>query len=186
MRIKLLDRILLSIFMVLMIAISLVVLACVWGVVPVANVRATVDYFVTGFWGRVWMITGSLIVLLVSIKLLFMHEPAKRTPQAALIKNGELGTVSITIQALDTLVQKAVHSVPGVRDAISQITVLPQGLSILLRLSFMPDVVIPEITETIQKTVKDFVQAHAGVAILEIRISVDSTAGALSQKSRVE
>lgn len=186
MRIKLFDRILLAVFMILIIAASVMVLACAWGVIPIENTRYTVDLILTTLWGRIWASMGALLTLIVGIKLLLIHEPASRSPRAALIKSGEMGTISITIPALDTLVQKSVHSVAGVREAFSQITVLPQGIGIFLRVSFMPDVQIPETSDTIQKTVKEYVQNHAGVSVMEVRISVDSTSGVGTTKSRVE
>lgn len=186
MRIKLFDRILLAVFMLLIIAASVTVLACAWGAIPLENTRYTVDLAITTLWGRIWASLAALLTLVVGIKLLLIHEPAARSPRAALVKNGELGTVSITIPALDTLVQKSVHSVPGVREAFSQISVLPQGIGIFLRVSFMPDVVIPETSDKIQTAVKEFVQNHAGVSVVEVRVSVDSTSGVGTSKGRLE
>lgn len=127
-------------------------------------------------------LTGG-VVFIVALTLFwssFRTKPVKK----AFVHGTSLGLINITIPALENLVLKAAKSVNGVRDVKPFLRVVSDGVIVSLRVHILPDVNIPDATENLQKTVKEYVQKTAGITIKEIKILINRVSW--ENKSRVE
>lgn len=183
MKISWLERALLVVYTLAIAVVSLVLMAIAVGVIPFAraveyinNIRYDWDFALALF-------LISLVFLLASLKLLFLKR--KRIILAGtLIKNTELGMIRVSINTLDTLVQKAVRGFGEVKDVRSLVVAEADGIRVRLNMQLMPDVNIPEISQAIQKKVKEYVEATAGIVVKEVYVYIDNLAAL--QRSRVE
>jgi len=144
------------------------------------------DYILNINWDWQIMLISSIVAILfliVSVKLLFSGV-RKPMPQSALLKNTELGKIRVSHATLDTLTQKAVRSFNEVKDVKSVIIPDMENIKIQIKLLVMPDVNLPELTISIQKKVKDYVETLSGIVVNEVQIYVDNLATV--QKARVE
>ncbi|MFO7294507.1 MAG: alkaline shock response membrane anchor protein AmaP [Clostridia bacterium] len=183
MKINWADRILLVVYTLLIAIVSLALMAIAVGIIPFAGVVEYINGIQYNWGFAVAVFLVSLAFLLASLRLLFLRQ--RRTNFAGtLIKNTELGMIRVSISTLDTLVQKAVRGFSEVKDVKSLVVAEPDGIRIRLSMQLMPDVNIPEISQAIQKKVKEYVEATAGILVKEVYVYIDNLAAL--QRSRVE
>ncbi|MFY9296427.1 MAG: alkaline shock response membrane anchor protein AmaP [Clostridiales bacterium] len=177
MKIKFLDRLLLTIYTFIILLLSLAILvACVAigvNIIPVSQVNAALHNI--QFNWQLLLIASliSLIFIVISFKLLFTRSRPKVLSNA-LVKHTDLGAIRVSIQALEIMVQKAVRGFNEVKDVRINIITEDDGIKIQLKLFLMPDVVLPEISAAIQKKVKEYVQNYSGILVKEIFIYIDN------------
>jgi len=131
-----------------------------------------------------WLLglTG-VVVFIVSLTLFlgsFRTKPVKVTA----IHETSLGQIKITLPALEHLVVKAARSIQGIRDVKPLLKTMADGLSVQLKVQVLPDIGIPNITEEMQKTVKEYLLKTAGITVHEIKIVVNKITW--ETKSRVD
>ncbi len=184
MKMKMGDRILMSFNILVVIALSLGLLCIALNVIPLSYFKgliAGLDYN-----GPFILVTLaiSLVLLAASVRLLTAGTSRKK-PASAVLKTTDLGMIRVSLETLDTLTQKAVHSFQEVRDVVS--TVLPEadeGVRIKLKVTILPDVRMPELTQNIQEKVKKYVEEMSGIAVREVLVYIDNLT--VARPSRVE
>ncbi|MGI5884904.1 MAG: alkaline shock response membrane anchor protein AmaP [Candidatus Spyradocola sp.] len=127
----------------------------------------------------------ALIALRVLYAALGHAAPVQQGQDSVLIKATENGSILIALSALDTMVQRSVRACAAVRDVESRLVATEQeGVRVLLRVSFAPDSILPEATAQIQRDVKEYIQSHAGVPVVDVQIFVEAVGA--PQPVRVE
>jgi len=175
-----LDRLLIGImsFGYLIAAIFLVGLAFGW-MTPLETVR----YYLlqsTNSW--IMGITG-IILFLLSFALfigVFRPKPVRNT----VVHETPLGSIKITLAALDNLVIKAARSVQGIREVKAYIKAQQNYVSIQLTVQVQPDLNIPQMTEELQKKVKEYLTKTTGINVHDVRVIVNRITWEV--KNRVE
>jgi len=184
MKMRMGDRILLSIYVLVVIALSLGLLCIAMNIIPLSDFKgliAGLDY--NGPFILV-ALSISLVLLAASVRLLTAGTSRKK-PASAVLKTTDLGMIRVSVNTLDTLTQKAVQSFQEVRDVVS--TVLPEadeGVRIKLKITIMPDVRMPELTQNIQEKVKKYVEEMSGIAVREVLVYIDNLT--VARPNRVE
>lgn len=131
-----------------------------------------------------WIVGLSGTVIFVVALTLFWSSFRTKPVKQAFIHETSLGLIKITIPALENLVLKSAKSVQGIRDVKPLLKVAQDGVVVHLRVQILPDVNIPNVTEVLQKTIKEYVQKTAGINIQEIKILINRVSW--ETKSRVE
>jgi uncharacterized alkaline shock family protein YloU len=90
------------------------------------------------------------------------------------VRELKLGRVVTTVQALESVVHKAVRQVRGVREVKPLIRIDGAGLTVILNIVLSSDVKVSEIAEQIQENVKNQVNETVGVEVLEVRVKIDN------------
>lgn len=86
------------------------------------------------------------------------------------------GEVRISLDAVESLVKKTARSIKGVRDMKAVITHGKDGLHAALTGTVSPDISIPEVTEEIQSSVRQYVKRVVGVEMAEVKIDIENIA----------
>lgn len=125
------------------------------------------------FYGR-WEVgaVGSA-VMLISLKLLLSGIKSRHFTEA-MIHTGDLGNISISLNAIENLISKITHDVENVKDVKVQIKKKANGISVLLNLVVNYDIVIPELSSTLQKSIKNYIETKAGITVNDINVRVDN------------
>ncbi|MBM7581291.1 putative alkaline shock family protein YloU [Caldicoprobacter guelmensis] len=177
------ERALLVVYTLAIAVASLIMMAIAVGIVPFKGVVEYINDIQYDWDFALVLFLISLAFLAASLKLLFLRQ--KRIVLAGtLIKNTELGMIRVSINTLDMLVQKAVRGFSEVKDVKSLVVAEPDGVRVRLNMQLMPDVNIPEISQAVQKKVKEYVEATAGIVVKEVYVYIDNLAAL--QRSRVE
>ena len=183
MKMRLLDRILLTIYTLAILLISLFLIIVAAGIIPLTSIKNYINGIQYGWEFAGILLIVSLCFLLISIKLLFSRNKRK-TPGGTLLKNTELGMIKISVNTLDAVVQKSVRGFQEIKDVKSFIVPEEDGIRVRLNIQLMPDVNIPNVSTSVQNKVKEYVEATAGILVKEVYIYVDNLA--VIQRSRVE
>ena len=183
MRMSIVDRILLVVLCLCGVAVSVAGALTMLRVIPLTDLIAFLQALYDNLLYTALVIVAALLVAIICIKLLFSGT-APKTPQNALIKTTENGAVRISISALDAMAQKHVRQNEKVRDVKSSVVIVENGIRFRLRISLMPESIIPEVTAQLQTTLKDYVEGLSGINVKEVLVFVEDMGNA--PKPRVE
>ncbi|MGI6161356.1 MAG: alkaline shock response membrane anchor protein AmaP [Christensenellales bacterium] len=174
MKISLFDRILLSLLALLVIALAVLAFMMGTHLIPLENVLYTAELPYASAAGSAVFIGVAALVFLLGIKLLFARQPRQRQ-SAILLKSTPNGNIFLSISAIDEMAQRYIKSLDKVRDA--KVIVCPQQaeVGIKVRLSVMPETVIPELIVSLQTGLKEYVQTYSGVTVSDVGILVENT-----------
>ena len=50
----------------------------------------------------------------------------------------------------------------------------PDGIRIQLKISILPDIVMPELSRNIQQKVKEYVESLSGIAVKEVQVYIEN------------
>ena len=135
-----------------------------------------IDIFWTSIapWYGRWE-TGILgaVLLVISVRLIFSGLRPKQPPEST-IKNSEMGKVSISLTAVESLVLKLVRDIEKIKDVKVNIRKSENGVSILLKMVVTHDVKIPDLSSELQKNVKEYIETATGLIVNDVSIKVDN------------
>jgi uncharacterized alkaline shock family protein YloU len=86
------------------------------------------------------------------------------------------GEVRISLDAVENLVRKVARGIKGVREIKAEISHADGGLKARLRGTISPEVSIPEVSEEIQSTVRQYVKRVVGIEMADVAIHVENIA----------
>lgn len=177
MKMGILNRILLTIYTLIIILISVAVLGLfiAMGIGAVSLESISIFLSSIAFDWRFFLVATliAILFLMVSLKLLFSGTKAK-AQISTLIKHTDLGMVRISVSALDTMVGKVVRSFKEVKDVKINILTEIDGVKIKLKVLIMPDVILPDLTASLQEKVKEYIENYSGVSVQEVFIYIDN------------
>lgn len=131
------------------------------------------------FWEIVYFLLG--LYMLAGIRLVWWG--VRPSARQAVVHEGTLGQIRIALSAVEALVEKVVSQNSGVREVKARVVAVPQGIGINVRATVTPDIQIPEISEIMQRQVKEKVLEVTGISVHNVRILVENIT---AHKPRVE
>ncbi len=182
MKIRVADRLFVALAGLLLIALSAGLVAEAFFAVPLTEAlaaflasRETANMVIVAACAAVLLLLG-----LYCVAMLFRRRSGKRGFVLQCTENGEL---SISIRAIEGLVQKCVdqHDELHINNISLQNT--RNGLIIRLRVALAGGVNIPLAVGALQKQIKQYVTACSGVDVLEVRVQVETSASKLKRPS---
>ncbi|NLI52741.1 MAG: alkaline shock response membrane anchor protein AmaP [Clostridiales bacterium] len=178
MKLKVFDRILLGILLIAAILLSFVLFGIAAGLIQEDMVAGFISLFYM-FRENALILAGcGLVLLLISVKLLFAGRGKKTEsrPASALMRQTEHGGTYISLEALDTMVQKHCRALARVRDVHTTLHSTETGVTIGIRLCVLPDTDVVTLSSELQKSLKENIEALTGIQVNEIGVLVESAA----------
>ena len=178
MKLKFFDRLLLGILLIAAILVSFVLFGIAANIIQ----QDMVDNFVSLFYmfrENALILAGSgLVLLLICIKLLFAGKGKKGDvrPASALMKQTEFGGTFISLEAIDSMVQKHCRAVPRVKDVHSTLQSTETGVTVGIRLCVLPDTDVVTLSSELQRSLKENIETLTGIHVNEIGVLVESAA----------
>jgi len=127
--------------------------------------------------------TIAVAIFIVSIRLFFSTFSSRKSDNA-LVEDGALGQVRITLSAVENLVKKVAFQVVGVKEAKPKLILTKNGTKLLIKIAVTPDIPIPQASQELQTKIKEELENIAGIEINDIRILVENISG--DARARVE
>ncbi|RAL26560.1 alkaline shock response membrane anchor protein AmaP [Thermoflavimicrobium daqui] len=129
----------------------------------------------------------SIFVLLVSLRFLGFGL-LKISKDAGVDRVTEIGNIRISLETIENVAVKSARRVRGVRDLTARIRHDAKTSTVDIGLKIIVDGEIPiqEVSEQLQRTVKDQVETIAGVHVDQVPVYVAKTIQANRAKIRVE
>lgn len=166
------DRIILTIYMILMIAVSAVLSVLPFNVIPASYINAAVTDL-TGNW---YYCIAGIVLLILSLKLLFSGFSKSGASMGGIIRSSEFGEVRISNQTFESLSLRAVKQLSGIKDVKVRVSITPEGLVISVRALVLPDINMPKMAAEVQGKIKEYVESITDVSVKEVRVDVDNIA----------
>ncbi|HWI65996.1 MAG TPA: alkaline shock response membrane anchor protein AmaP [Symbiobacteriaceae bacterium] len=180
---KFVDRIVLSMYTLALAALSGLMI-----VVAIAPERVQPQRWLeeslatTG--GRWWIGLVGALFFGVSMRLIYVAAKRSGGGQPVIHETG-LGVVAISLDAVENLVRKTARSIKGVREIRAIVTHRKDGLGVHLTATISPEVSIPQVSEEIQTSVRQYVKRVVGVELADVRIQVENIANE-SRRTRLD
>ena len=89
-----------------------------------------------------------------------------------MIGEGELGTVRVTIEAINNFVQDVVAAEANTANTESRVKVTEEGLDIILNLTVYDQVKVPDLAQEIQTKVKSEIEEAIGAQVAEVEVLI--------------
>ncbi len=182
MKLKIGDRILLIILVLIIMLFSLGLLAIAIGIIPANSISSFIS---EANHGMTAIVTAAIAVILFVVGLRLLV--ASLIPPKALstiLATNELGVVRVSVATLDTLTQKAVQNFQEVKEVKSLVLPDADGARIQLKITVLPDVPMPELTQSIQTKVKEYIESLSGINVKAVQVYIENLS--IAKPVRVE
>lgn len=120
------------------------------------------------------VIAAAVIILTILVMIPLLRGNTR--PKSIMVNSSLNGQVSITVDAIKVIINKAVKKVDGVKEIRSAVSNSPEGLVVDLHMMINPEISIPEMTRSIQAIVKEFLENIGGLQVSQVRVLVDDFA----------
>jgi uncharacterized alkaline shock family protein YloU len=166
---NLFDRIILILYVLCFIGISVIALLFSTTVLSLEVFRTSISVL----YGRIEVTVVAIVIILASLRLLFSGARSNRGAET-IVKNDENGIITISFNAIESLVLKVARNVQNVKDVKVKVRKQDGGVSIFLNLTVTDDIIIPELTLDLQENIKSYIESTAGLTVNNIRINVNN------------
>ena len=172
MKIRILDRILVALAGLLMLAAGAALAAQLF-------FRQDVAGWINGLLSdeklRVFLIIGGAVLCLLGVYCLLMLFRHRGKNGKFITQKTESGELSISLKALETMVLKCLEPHKEITPQGVQLENQKGGLLIRIRGTVAGGVSIPLTVDTLQQQIKQYVTACSGVEVKEIRVQIESS-----------
>lgn len=178
--IKILDRLLLLIYSLAIGAVSVFVIL-LWTNVISLDVLYGLDFLVVNT-----IIAVAAVILLISLRLFYISVRRERAARPSIDLKNELGDIHISLETVENLALKAASRVRGIKDLKVKIRVAEAGLELVIRTFVDGESSIPNLTEEVQRQVREHVQEVTGIPVAVVSVYIANIVQTQSFKTRVE
>lgn len=174
MKIRIIDRILLLLLVLSVIALGVTTLCILYGAIPHAYFTNFISFAFEDIWMQILISVIAIVAVLVCLRLLFAGM-SKHKPQSALLHESPTGSVRVSLQVLEELAQRYVRSIKEIKELNTDIFLRGDGVKYVVRYTIAQDSSIPEISAKLKTGIKDYVEMYSGIPVKEIEIMVEKT-----------
>ena len=175
MKLRVIDRLLIALCGLILLALAVWMALDATGVVmPVSEALAWL--LNVGAMKTVWLVAALCAVLallgIYEISLLFRRRKGKR---GFVTQRSENGEIAISVKSIESLVTRCAQKHGEITVQSVAVEEARDGLIIRLRAMLASGMNIPLAVGTLQKQIKQYITACTGVDVREVRVKVDST-----------
>ncbi|MBC8015519.1 MAG: alkaline shock response membrane anchor protein AmaP [Sporomusaceae bacterium] len=175
------DRIILSIYTLLLSFLSLGVILLSLRLISLDLVWTGISH-ISGQWEA--GLVGA-VFFLISIRLL-LAGMRSRLGKETIIHHNEMGDIHISLEAIKNLVEKTARHTRGVRGVKVSVSREGQGIKVSLKAVVSPEVHVPSVSAELQQRIHDYIKNTVGVELIDIQILVENISNDFKAKQRVE
>ncbi|MBD2847295.1 alkaline shock response membrane anchor protein AmaP [Paenibacillus sp. IB182496] len=185
--IKIMDRLLLFLYSLLVGAAAVVAISIGAGWVTKRMAGNSIDQLYDGSpWIPATVIIVAVVVLLLSLRFFYVTIRRDSASVPSIDQRTDFGDIRISMETVENLALKAAAKQRGVKDLRARIRVADAGLEIVLRAVVDGETPIPALTEDIQRAVKEHVEDITGIPVSLVTVFVANIIQSQTFKSRVE
>lgn len=174
MRIRILDRILVAIAGLIILAICAGLVAQVFFNVDMVA-KASRVLSSENSWAKAGIIAACLVLLLIGCYCLLVLFRHRRRKDRFILQKMESGDLAISLKAMETMVSKCLEQQSEIETQSIRLENQRDGLIIHIRGTVASGVSIPLTVDTLQKQIKQYVTACSGVEVKGIRVQIESS-----------
>ncbi len=170
------DRVLIILCTILLLGLAALMLGMIVGLIPVAAVIQQLNGLLENRTLRILCSVAAVaLVILAALAFCIVLPRRKARSSSFAIQETEHGALKISVKALDHLVQKCVAQHPELTVVSSAIHSDEETVHVDLRCTLQSDINIPLAISSLQKQIKQYVEACSGVEVDAVRVVVEAT-----------
>jgi uncharacterized alkaline shock family protein YloU len=185
--VKILDRLLLFVYTLITLIASAVLLTAAFAWIPEDQTISAAHQLYHDLPTSYTTIVISLLVLVISLRFLYVTLRRGRAQAPSIDQRTDFGDIRISLDTVENLTLKAASRSRGVKEVKARVRVSPAGIEIDVRALVDGESSIPELTEDMQRSVKELVEEITGIPVASVTVFVANIVpSAPTFKSRVE
>lgn len=172
---KILDRIGLTLFSIIILLISLTICVTISGWLDIAIIEDVVEYVLTNTIPARVAIVVSVILGILAIKCIFFNSFTKDADKAksGILLENENGKLLVSKDTIENLANSVINNFPSAENVITRVDAdATNNLSVFVTLSVYSDAVIKDLTTKIQKDVKEAIKNSIDLDIKEVNVRI--------------
>jgi uncharacterized alkaline shock family protein YloU len=131
-------------------------------------------------------IVCALLVIVALIILILELNILRRDPEEYLVREENLGKVTVARNSVRHLVGYEAKAIPGVIETRQTVDKGPNGLRVHVRALLYPEVEAAEVGHTLQEKVQKSIQGHLGLPVAEVQVSTQHEPFEKPRRRRVQ
>lgn len=184
MKFRWIDKLLLVLVLFIIIALAALSIGVAMSLITAEHIYSVVGILTNGLIENRLILGGIGLVLLVFAFRLFIamgkRKEAKTASQAkptsALIESGDIGAASVSLQAVDSMVQRHCRANQKVKECESNIVVIENNaIAIGVKIVAANETVLPEFTKALQESLKNYIETYCGLTVRNVDVLIVST-----------
>jgi uncharacterized alkaline shock family protein YloU/uncharacterized membrane protein len=185
---RMFDRLLLFIYTFIIACIMIVLMCMTFGWIGYHLAENYLDNLYHEPLVRNSLLIVSIAFLMISLRFFYLAVRRNQTESPSVNLPSAHGNVSISIETIQNVALRASGRIKGLNELKARIQVKDSGLEIDLRTKVDGDSSIPQITEDVQRIVKEQVELLTGIPVAKVSIHVTNIVSLAvpTFKSRVE
>lgn len=132
------------------------------------------------WWHRALVIIGALLLIALGVHGILMLFRRGRE-KGFIIQHSEYGDMSISMKALESMVQKCVASHQELTVNATRIQHAHEGIIVDIKITLLGGVNIPLTVNALQKQIKQYITSCSGVDVHKVRVMVETDARPASE-----
>ncbi len=169
---KILDKMALALFAVLMLIISVVYVIVYFGVMDYALLDSAIRFMFEEEPTRTVFLVIAIIVFILSIKTILFDYDSSNTSKSAIEIKGADGVLEIMPTTIEHIALISLTGYPSISDITAKMRSKDDGIIIDVSFAVLPDTNITELVEKLQKTIKEKIEGQTSAKVLEVNITV--------------
>lgn len=173
---KLLEKITLTIFSILMLVYSMLLCLILFGWIEVSNIYFVLQSIIANPTLNHIALGIAIVFILLAVKCIFFPSYAKEKSEKSegILLENECGKLLISIETIENLVKGVVLGFPNIKTSNCRVKLDKQvnNVAIDLNLVVAPDTVIKELSSNLQGKVKEVIKNTTEIDVKEINIKV--------------
>lgn len=169
---KIVDKIALAIFSVLMLIISVVYVLVYFNIMDYSLLDSGLRFMFNEEPSRTIFLVVAIVVFILSIKAILFESDSSTATKSAIAIKGEDGVLEIMPTTIEHIALISLSSYPAITDVSAKMRTKEEGIVMDVSFCVLPDTNITELVEKLQKTIKDKIEGQTSAKVLEVNISV--------------
>ena len=168
------NNLIFVLFLVITVFISGIFLALSLRLFSLENFFFKINYWIySNFFNQIILgLAGALLIFLV-IYLIWQKAQIDKG-NLSVVQKTPFGEINISMESIKRLTLKVVKGMGEITEIRPEVNILKSGgINIDLHLSVKQDINIPELSEKIQRKVKEYLLETSGIETREIKINID-------------
>ncbi|HHY09690.1 MAG TPA: alkaline shock response membrane anchor protein AmaP [Firmicutes bacterium] len=118
------------------------------------------------------MLDGGMVVLIIGLLAAYLILLAARFErQKFVVHRGDLGEVRLSVSCIQDLLEEVAERLPGIRRVAAAVTDVEE-FKVRLDIEVFPAESIPQLSEELQKTTRDYLEETVGVPVQMVEVVV--------------
>lgn len=168
------ERLLLVFMALVFFAIVVLAGCCLWYAPFFAALKIVVVFALSNVYIKIAISALLILLLILSFRTMFVST-RKPKNNALMTATTNEGAIYINIDTISALAKKAVKKIDGVKEQNVKTSATKEGVVISVKVSLNPEVVIPEVSASIQQSVKSDIETLCGILVKNVMIQVDNS-----------